>query len=165
MNRRSLTSLLETRAIIFGTALVNFMVRWVYINKLEAELQLMRMTAGNHWYPEDGYPVLELAIPFLLLAAAILLLVPSWWSQSITLFVSGFVIHEAGFRPLSAVSNAFDIPMLSGEAVFRLWNGVCGPFSRLLFSVSLGGIVFCYAGFVLSRSIISRSLTPGPEKT
>jgi hypothetical protein len=114
---------------------------------------------GSLWGVSHTYPVLMVE-PFLLLGAAIGLLINRWWSVLLALLATMRVIYLSAYLPWSAVDLAFGIPMLSLQAVQKLWVLVYEPHPRYLVAVVLSIGMFAYGVFLSLRFVYARAASP-----
>ncbi len=98
--------------------------------------------------------------PFLLLAAAVGLLINCWWSVLLAMFTSLRVIYLLGYLSWIAVHFAHDVPMFSWQAMEKLWDLIYGPRPQYLFEVALGVVIFAYAVLLSLHFVYSRSASP-----
>ena len=103
--------LLQPNAIIFGIALMFVVVAHVSVARWHREFGNGRI---------EGYPDVELFIPYTLLVAAVMLLVSKWWSYFLALIASGWVIYTLGYKGPLGVAAANDHPLFSSW-VLRNW--------------------------------------------
>jgi hypothetical protein len=150
--KSTLTFLLRPKAIIFGIALLNFMLSLMYVRQVESDIQA-RVKEGIWPYPAHWNPVAVMHEPSLLLVASISLLIGRWWGYLLAILASGLVIYTLGYSSWTAVSNAHGVPMFSWQALEKLWYVIYEPRPQYLFEVALAAIVFTYAIFLLSRSV------------
>ena len=143
-------SLVNPRAAILGLTLLHLIV--------------MQMWVGR-WYQRfgddlgDSYPDSLLQVPLLLVFASLMLLLNKWWSRSLALIVSSWVLYPLGFAALHSVALAHDLPLISFSTA-RLWliQKYVGQPQELL-QLALAFIILCYviASFVrYQRSVNTR---------
>jgi hypothetical protein len=135
---------LNVRGLIFAVCLGNFIVRGVVVDRLDREMRA-------YGYVEHWYPGLMMVEPLLLLVSGVLLLFNRWWSFLLALLASGRVIYSLGYLSWTAVHNAHDVPMLSWQAMEKLWYVIYQPRPEYLFEVVLGVVVFICAVVLLAR--------------
>ncbi len=150
--KTALLSLLKLKAIILGIALLNFMLSLMYVRQVELESQA-RLREGIWPYPHHWNLLAVMQEPFLLLMSSISLLLGRWWSYSLAILASGRVIYTHGYSSWAAVSAAHDVPMLSGQALEKLWHVVYGPRPQYLFVFTLAAVVFTYTALILCHFV------------
>jgi hypothetical protein len=140
--------------IIFGICLLNFIVALVNVVRIDREIGASGYIVG-HWYP--GAVMME---PFLLLVSAISLLINRWWSLLLALLLSGRVVYSLGYLSWTAVHYAHDVPMLSWQAMEKLWYVIYQPRPQYLFEVALATVLLIYAVALLVGMAFSRRAIP-----
>jgi hypothetical protein len=108
-------------------------------------------------YVEHWYPGLMMVEPFLLLVSGVLLLFNRWWSFLLALLASARVIYSLGYLSWTAIHNAHDVPMLSWQAMEKLWYVIYQPRPEYLFEVVLALVIFICAVVLLARVKLSES--------
>lgn len=108
-----LRSVAKPPAILFGVALLHFVVTYVWVIRWRQEF-------GGGPYASGWDAGVLLTEPFLLLFSSGMLLVSAWWCRLLSLAVSLWLLYFLGFGGLLAVSNAHDLPLFSAE-VARRW--------------------------------------------
>jgi hypothetical protein len=101
------------------------------------------------------YPMLMVE-PFLLFGAAIFFLINRWWSVLLAMLVAMRVIYLFVYLPLAAVDLALGIPMLSLQALQKLWVMVYEPHPRYLVATVLAVGMFAYGVLLSLRFVRSR---------
>ena len=159
--RKVLAHFLQPKAIISAVSVINIIWHVTWVRRVELEIEASMDT--GHWpYPAHWNPVAVMFEPFLLLAAALGLLINRWWSVLLALLASGRIIYLLGYLPLSAVRFAHDVPTLSRRGFENVWFLVYTPQPQYLIEVALAVVIFIYAALVLTRSVYSRSGRPAP---
>jgi hypothetical protein len=92
--------------------------------------------------------------------AAVGLVINRWWSVLLAMLMSIRVIYTMGYLPWTAVYFAQGIPMLSWQALEKLWRLAYEPQPQELVAVVLGLVVFAYAVWLLFRFVYFRSARP-----
>lgn len=154
--RRLLWWLLNPRTIVFAICLVNFIVS--LIDVVQIDRQMRAYAYVEHWYPAR-----VMVEPFLLLAAGIALLSTQWWSLLLAGLASARVIYTLGYLSWTAIHYAHDVPMLSWQAMEKLWYVIYQHRPQYLFEVVLAMVVFIYAVALLVRVMSSRPSVPAPR--
>ncbi len=152
-SRLLLSHFLNVRGVIFAVCLGNFIVRCVVVHRLDREMRA-------YGYVEHWYPGLVMVEPFLLLASGVLLLFNRWWSFLLALLASARVIYSLGYLSWTAIHNAHDVPMLSWQAMEKLWYVIYQPRPEYLFEVVLAVVIFICAVVFLARVKLSESAIP-----
>src|SRR5437588_285025 len=98
--------LAQPRSIVFGLAVADFILMWVHDSRIGWEF------IDYHGYYADTYEA------FILLIAALFLLLNRFWTCAIASLLSTRTIYVHIFLTLRGISNAHDISMLS----FRAWT-------------------------------------------
>lgn len=147
---------LNLRAVIFAVCLINVAVVSVMTFVRIREWEFAHPTGS---IVSHTYPVLMLE-PFLLLGAAICLLINRWWSVWLALLATMRVIYLAVYFPWTAVYWALGIPMLSLQAVKTLWVLVYEPHPRYLVAAALAIGMFAYAVLLSARFVYFRAVNP-----
>jgi hypothetical protein len=139
-----LAHFLEPKAILRAVSVINVLWHVTWVRRVELEIQA-RMDTGHWPYPAHWNPIAVMFEPFLLLAAALGLLVNRRWSLLLALLASGRVIYLLGYLPLRAVHFAHDVPMLSWRGLEKVWFLVYTPQPQYLSEAALGVVIFIYA--------------------
>jgi hypothetical protein len=147
---RWLRYLVDSKVIVFGVCLVNFIAILVQVYQVDRRIKASGHLVG-HWYP--GAVMVD---PFLLILSGLGLMMNRWWSLIVTLLLSGRVAYSLGYLSWTAVHNAHDVPMLSWQAMEKLWHVIYQPRPQDLFQVALAIVVFTYAIGLLTRVAFSR---------
>ncbi len=155
----NLKSFLSPRAIVFAACILNLLVRAMYVRQVELEAQA-RMAIDQWPYSEHWNPAAVMLVPMMLLIAAIGLLINRWWSLLLATLVSGRVIYLLGYLSLTAVRYAFDVPMVSWQAIEKLWYAVYQPQPQYLFEVVLAMAIFISCISLLGRMTFCRTRVP-----
>jgi hypothetical protein len=124
-------------AIIFGVALLHFVVTYVWVMRWRQEY-------GRGPYASGWDPSALLAEPFLLLVSAAMLLPGAWWGRLISLAVSLWLLYFLGYSGLLAVSYAHDIPLLSLETGRRWFQMTRQMQSQVFAQLALAGAITIY---------------------
>jgi hypothetical protein len=153
---RLFKSFSNPRVVIFGICLLNVLAVFVLTLMRIRELERVRQTTG--FSLTHAYPTGIMVAPLLLLGAAGALLINRWWSVLLAMLMSIRVIYTMGYIPWTAIYLAQGIPMLSGQAVEKLWRLVYEPQPQELVAVVL--VVFAYAVWLSLRFVYFRSARP-----
>ena len=137
--------LLTPKAMLFGACVVNFLVRLMYVRRVELEAKAA-VAAGYWGYSEHWNPFDVMWEPFWLLVATIALMLNRSWSLLFSLLISGRLVYLLAYLPWRAVHNAHDVPMFSWQAVEKLWFGVYLVHPEYFFELIVSGVIFVYAG-------------------
>ena len=157
-NSRLFKTFVNPRGVIFALCLINAVAVGVmdFVNIRQWDLANPTGSLGG---VSHTYPVLTVE-PFLLLGAAIGLLINRWWSVLLALLPTVRVIYSVGYLPLSAVDLALGIPILSLQAVQKLWVMVYEPHPRYLVAIVLALGMVAYGVFLSLRFVYSRAVSP-----
>jgi hypothetical protein len=142
--RGFLRRLVTVQGAIFIVCLINFIVRAIEVNRLDREIRA-------YGYVEHWYPAQIMIEPFLLLVAGGLLLFNQWWTLLVSLLASARVVYSLGYLPWRSIHYAHDVPMLSSQAMEKLWNVIYKSHLEYPFKVALAMVVFVCACILMAR--------------
>jgi hypothetical protein len=155
---RRFKSFVNPRTMIFGICLLNVLAVLVVTLVRIRQLESVRQATG--FSLTHAYPTAIMVAPLLLLGAAVGLLINRWWSVLLAMLMSIRVIYTLGYLPWTAVYFAQGIPMLSWQALEKLWGLFYEPQPQYLVAVALGVVVFAYAVLLSLRFVYFRSARP-----
>jgi hypothetical protein len=155
-NSRLFKTFVNARGVIFALCLINAAAVGVmdFMNIRQWNLAHPTGSLVSHTYP------VWMVEPFLLLGAAVGLLINRWWSVLLATLVTMRVIYLLVYLPLAAVDLALGIPILSLQAVQKLWVMVYEPHPRYLVATVLAIGMFAYGVFLSLRFVYSRAARP-----
>ena len=140
--------LVDPKSILLGFAIFNFSTAWVMDSRIHFTC------AACPWYHPWSY----LNEPTILLVAALFLRANRWWTNTVALLFSSYLI---GYfvrlllsldDPIMALSYDLKLIRMYYPYIVGSWD------SQYLFAL----IVFCYSALSLKRNFLSRKITsPG----
>lgn len=148
MERRAsaiLRYLLDLRSILLSYAIFNFTITWV----MDAEIHFT--CAACPWFHPWSY----LNEPTILLVSSLFLSANRWWSNTIALLVSGYLIGYFVHillmldDPVTTLRYDWKVILMDYPYLVGSWD------SQYLFAL----IVFCYSALSLKRNFLSRKVT------
>jgi hypothetical protein len=151
-----LGSFMNLRAIIFVINLLNFVANFIRVRRIDTEIR------ATGFYPDHWNPTALMIEPFLLLAAAIGLLINRSWGSAVALLASGRVIYTLGYLPWTAVHYAHGVPMFSLEVFAKMWVAVYQPQPQYLLEIALATVIFIYSLMLLVRLAYFKPVLPVP---
>ncbi len=139
--------LLDPKAIIFGFAVLQFLIVLMYVIRYQQEFSVVT----THWNP-----VRVMFEPVLLLLAAGALLPDKLWGYLIAIVASGRVIYVVGYLGLFAISAAHVHPLFSWY-VLRTWLVVTYQSQpQYLIELILAALIAGYSIMLCAYRLFSR---------
>jgi hypothetical protein len=146
--KRSLSYLLDLKAVLFGFTLFNFV--WMWVRESRIQWQWI-----DYDYFENTHRV------FLLLLASLGLLLNRWWGLFVAVVLSSRVIYVLVFRALLSVTYAHDVPMFSYSALRRWWWMMYESQPQYIIQIILAAVIFTYSAALLIKWVCCRKSTNG----
>lgn len=145
--KQSAHVLLEAKAIIFGFAILHFLVMLVYVLRYEQEFPI----PSDHWNP-----VRVIQEPILLLFASFVLFLRKPWSYLLAIVACGRVIYVLGYLGLVAISAAHDKSIFSLYTLEAFWRLTYESQPQYILEVALAAVIIIYSTIKLSRYTFRR---------
>jgi hypothetical protein len=142
--KRSLSYLLDLKAVLFGFTLFNFV--WMWVRESRIQWQWL-----DYDYFENTHRV------FLLLLASAGLLLKRWWSFLLTMLLGGWVLNDLVFRPLQAASLAHGVAPLSWFSLRNWWVLMYEFQPQYIIHIGIAAVIFIYAALLLWKWVYSRA--------
>jgi len=139
---RLFLSLANTKAIIFGVALAQFVWMLAFVVRYELEFPV----PADHWNP-----VRVMWEPSLVLLASLLLLLGGAWKYALSIVLSAWVIYQLWYLGLVAASAALDNPVLSFEVLSKWLSMMYASQPQYILQVILSAIIMMSALSLLMR--------------
>ena len=144
MDKPRFISFLQPRPIILGLSI--FSLIWMWADTVE---RVARYALALEHHLPTFRPYEEVFLSLLLLLASLGLLIKKLWSQSVALFLSGFVFYCVAIFRFWNLAYLAEVPLFS-YSHFSLWYPNTYP--GQLLQIVLSAVIFCCAAASITNA-------------